>query len=594
MASALNLAVKPLPPDRAQRGVALIVFLLVLLVGSSVFLIDHAQSSVNAELKRQARSTTALAAAKAALIAYAVQDANRPGSLPCPDADYDGQSALADYGTPIVGCVSRLGWLPYQTLDMQEVRDASGARLWYAVSDNYRANSSVALNSETIGGLSVDGGPTDIVAVILSPGAAHSDVLATDPDETQLWPGENEAHDASTDLVQFLEGINADGDLNTYASSAAVSFNDRLMVITRAELMRAVEKRVAGELLGSLQAFRDTQGVFPWPVPFTDPRIGIAPENDYTSDEYLDDLNYRVTTEGLIPMHGAVGEEFDTAFQVNWSNVTAADTFLSDPSGMNTLTVANVTSGPLAGVLVPETNGTCTWTTASAVDCAGTSDPIPLGLTTLFVPNDVSSSTRTYFFITINFEGTSEAAPPGGGSARTRIVNSAVPQNISTGAFWFVFDQVVAGGVRYVSIAVLFPNAATTGTVSVSNINYYLDSATELPSWFVANNWHHLSYYTVAANYLGGGDSDCVGSATCLSLEVDGPTIVATNVGIAVTAAGATVGVQDRGTGSADLADYFEDEDAEPDNLLGATVSYRPRGDAGNNDVVRIVRAGEL
>ena len=48
---------------------------------------------------------------------------------------------------------------------------------------------------------------------------------------------------ASTTITGLPTETNGDATLDDYVSSASGNFNDRVMVITRAELMRKVEKR---------------------------------------------------------------------------------------------------------------------------------------------------------------------------------------------------------------------------------------------------------------------------------------------------------------------------------------------------------------
>ena len=74
---------------------------------------------------REAESYKALLQIREALIARAVADLNRPGSLPCPDINGDGTPEQ----TPS-DCVQFSGWLPWRTLDLPDLRDSSGERFW--------------------------------------------------------------------------------------------------------------------------------------------------------------------------------------------------------------------------------------------------------------------------------------------------------------------------------------------------------------------------------------------------------------------------------------------------------------------------------
>lgn len=222
-----------------QRGAALMV-LLVVLVTASVFLLLSRISTAQFRQARQAMTTDALTTARDALIGRAVSDGNRPGSLPCPDTDDDGSAELLAGSN----CPSYIGRLPWRTLGLTDLRDAAGERLWYALSPSVRDHSSAQpINSRTAGELSLDG-VADIAAIIVAPGA---------PLSTQAGrPGNN--------VADYLDGSNADGDLNYSAGPVTSTFNDRVMVLSRADLMAAVERRVAAEVGRILRGFFRSSG----------------------------------------------------------------------------------------------------------------------------------------------------------------------------------------------------------------------------------------------------------------------------------------------------------------------------------------------
>ena len=89
------------------------VLLVLILVGAGTVLeraTRGAPAGVRSQQKAQLMSRDVLEAAKQALIAYAVMDDNRPGTLPCPDYDNDG---LYQPGVDTLGsnCASPIGWL---------------------------------------------------------------------------------------------------------------------------------------------------------------------------------------------------------------------------------------------------------------------------------------------------------------------------------------------------------------------------------------------------------------------------------------------------------------------------------------------------
>src|SRR4051794_10591897 len=93
------------------RGQALLV-LVVMVAIATILLVYGSTTEIARIVKADARTRVALDYARQALIGRAVADANRPGSLPCPDGDDDGSADL------FVGssCPSYIGRLPWRTL----------------------------------------------------------------------------------------------------------------------------------------------------------------------------------------------------------------------------------------------------------------------------------------------------------------------------------------------------------------------------------------------------------------------------------------------------------------------------------------------
>src|SRR5688572_25973468 len=135
-------------PRRNEQGVAVVVLIGALLLLGAYFVLANWNFAA-VRVDRDRATTDVLLRAKEALVAYAAADANRPGELPCPDVDDDGQLTLGiDYGGG-GACTSLIGRLPFRTLDLPDLRDDSGERLWYALSADFRAGATVALNSDT-------------------------------------------------------------------------------------------------------------------------------------------------------------------------------------------------------------------------------------------------------------------------------------------------------------------------------------------------------------------------------------------------------------------------------------------------------------
>jgi len=223
--------------------------IVLLVVGLTTALVSSLSYST-LKTTRQENSSASLALAKEALISYAVTDPNRPGELPCPDQDGDGYSNSAP---PL--CSTFVGYLPWKTLEIAELQDGSGARLWYALSSNFYAGNSVSLNSDTQGQLLVTGKTniTDVAAIVIAPGSPLCN------------------HSRSTNNIgDYLESISTttyptavDSSQNNDCSNSP--YNDQLLAITANQIMQPVEKRIAREAKACLDSYATLSGgKYPW------------------------------------------------------------------------------------------------------------------------------------------------------------------------------------------------------------------------------------------------------------------------------------------------------------------------------------------
>ncbi len=326
---------KLLAQPRNQQGVALIILLALLGIVAIAALLTIARSSAEA-VEREKRTTEALAKAKEALIAYAVSvqpdtSAKRPGDLPCPDLNNDGDTTL-----PEATCTTpsqRIGRLPWKKLGIGDLRDGNGERLWYALSTNFQRTTvnqcpgvggSSCLNSETPGTITVrdnrgsilhDGTsaanapsivPTGAIAVVFSPGpvlarlgsgvpqdrscAGDANVPACEQSGVCSGPVYtatarcnplNYLDVADPAVVPPLSGVEDNRDFadstiaNGFISGPIVDasnnpvVNDTLMVVRYSDLIPRLERRVAGEALRCLEDYFGGLGHYPWAAPVT-------------------------------------------------------------------------------------------------------------------------------------------------------------------------------------------------------------------------------------------------------------------------------------------------------------------------------------
>ncbi len=258
-----------------QRGVALIVFFLALILAGSIFLYTHTSVDQGSIYTQQATSRS-LAQAKQALIAYAVTYYSRStsnsvphaglhGLLPCPE-----EPGSINEGTESSNCASVnasvLGRLPWKTLDIPPLKDASGECLWYAVSGPFFNNPrSPMTNDDTPGmfrlfdesGSLIQGDTPEnrIAAVIIAPGpplsgqnrlandaTSRCKVLHTNAQAAAYLDSHNGINN------RLVDTNNADlyEDFITARSMTEnPDLNDQIITITAAEIFDAIKRNAS-------------------------------------------------------------------------------------------------------------------------------------------------------------------------------------------------------------------------------------------------------------------------------------------------------------------------------------------------------------
>ncbi|WP_234084560.1 hypothetical protein [Azonexus sp. R2A61] len=236
-----------IPNRHRQQGAALLLVSAALFSGG-LGLVLHEP----AKIRNDNRQMHILKAAKAALIARAATDDNRPGSLPCPDLATD-SSGLAN--RPGDGkadmltrnqCPSVIGWLPWVTLNMPPPRDTAGEMLWYVIAPGLRDDDSAApINGETRSGLHLEGFG-DVAALLVAPGSPLSG-----QQRPSLNPGDYVEHRLiDNGGLSFLQGAG----------------NDLVLPIRLDEVMAAAGQRTANEVLRCLDSHQVIAGQVPWPA----------------------------------------------------------------------------------------------------------------------------------------------------------------------------------------------------------------------------------------------------------------------------------------------------------------------------------------
>lgn len=372
---------------RRQDGIVLLALVLVVLVGSSWVLLGKLNQRAQ-DFARTAQTQAALRQAKDALIRYAVNypethaDSSRnpgPGYLPCPDQDpgddlLPGDADAEDHREDMVGQTNcgeaagtTVGRLPTRDLGLDNLVDAAGERLWYAVAQEFHLNQSAGhvLNSATPASLRVDGDDDEIVAVVIAPGAAITgqdgrgdavaDMYNAPPSRTLTW------REVVAEYLEDDNATNGDGSFVTGPTAAdsppqctdgsldddqleQQCFNDKVIAITRRELLAAVEARVANDARGALEGYRIAAGgAYPWLAPFTDPKRGgryggglggYGVSGRHTADAgsatVLTDTGARFLTLGV-----AIGDRIWNVSDGSWGTITAVTDDEVTVAGLN-------------------------------------------------------------------------------------------------------------------------------------------------------------------------------------------------------------------------------------------------------------------
>ena len=273
---------------RRQRGAALLALAAFMILGATWMLVS-AFSPADRTVASTTHNARLLAEAKAALVAWVAANAlepaeSNPGRLPCPQAWGDVGSANEGRAAP--SCASPTGWLPWRTLGLPAMLDASGRQLWYVVSPGWHlpnGSASLTINSNTPAQLALDGQP--VVALIIAPGSP----LRSAPNASQL--AQNCA--ARAQYAAFIVPPNPRDYLECHGTNAFRSsvvdnaanpvLNDQVVGISAADLLPALEaaiaKRIERDVVPQLKSvyatatwgLSATNPVFPFAAPFADP-----------------------------------------------------------------------------------------------------------------------------------------------------------------------------------------------------------------------------------------------------------------------------------------------------------------------------------
>jgi len=475
-----------------QCGYGVLIALVILVLGS-LYGLTRGLSQATAQTKHDDHDQAVLRQARDALVARAALDANRPGSLPCPDTNNDGVSELLAGSA----CPSYIGRLPWRTLGLPDLRDSAGETLWYVLSQPFTDSSASVINSDTQGSLTMTGlaPATNVIALVFAPGAALG--------------GQNRNAAGKNVAANYLEDENRDAANTSYVARptcvtsdcAGGAFNDKVLAIGPRDLFPVVENMVARRLRlqtdlggaifkeggsfaekGHFQRWRDHagvagQGYFPFAAPFVQP----------------DTSSFRgawTTYNGLMPITR------ETTF-VRWERTNAIPAYnpnlVEVTPGSDVLNAATACSPSTDDQIVCEVR----YVDFQAPTIRITGHALNVG--TSFV-----DPVQNGDVIVERWSGFTSSWVSGGGTA-----GSVSNTHVTTG---------LAGSAR-VEVVVQLASRSNSDTsptrITIPKPPY--NTAIVGPNWYVNNNWHRVTLYSVAPaattalpKDVGTGNPDCL------------------------------------------------------------------------------------
>ena len=443
-----------LPARATQRGAVLMVMLVILVMGALTYLVNSLSTSAQ-KTARQEKTAEALAQAKEALIGRAVADDNHPGSLPCPDLITNTTSPILNIPNDGVAdslsgneCPSYIGWLPWKTLGLPDLRDGTGERLWYVLSRNFRDDNSNPINSDSSGALIVDGNITisNIAAIVVAPGAPLC--------------GKSHNSNNVTDYLEAGDGTATTYNLKSFSDECNnFPYNDNLLAITASQILPVTEKVVGKRVRDLLNASHAILGRFPFATPFSDP----------SASTFIATIG---TYEGLLP--GATATW--SAIPVFSLSGGSADVWCELKTGNNSLANAR------ARCNISNIIGTPTITMTGILNYRG-----------LWSEYDLANSAE----VRAKIRGTSCATPNPASGSTVNCAATAVPGLNASINYSVNADR---------SVTVTFTGTLFDGVAQIYLRDMVLDGRYD---WITQNQWNRVMYYAASSGHAPNGANSC-------------------------------------------------------------------------------------
>ena len=593
-------------PARRQRGVVLLLLLATGLLALAALGLPWLASRVQAPSTDAAQDALALRTARDALLAYAATYPDRqgmssrtagPGLLPCPDTRLDRNDVAGQADPPCaLSSGTETGLLPWRTLDLPDLRDASGAPLWYALANGYRNNPAGIVNSDTLAALRLDTcqpAGRALAALLIAPGPA--------------LPGQARGPQSASARYApalYLEGANASRGDACFSALTAASANDTVLAIDRQALNAAIEVRVLAELRRALRRYRaDPDGN---DVAGRDPRCtaaGLAPDCDdawpwlsaWTAPANASFTGQIGLRDGQLPLR-RVGVPFPASYTAQWR--LAGGTLVSSgavppaEACLRDVGTACVLTAPALAAPTPlprpalAADGRCLWPGGAALRCERTLEALAAG----------GAGQRLQRQEVLEIRGLPRViAPPDATRPRresTALLNTTMPVGARL-SLTLTDTRIDADGARTLlgTAQLTLEGGASVSRFELADVPLDLEvdddgvlepptrpSPGELPAWFTANGWQ--AYVRLA--YAPAG---CTPTVDCLRLESRDP-LTGLRASSAPTAlmvlAGAALAGQQRTGGGRET--WFEGQNA----LVAGSFEQRPVAADFNDRVLRL------
>jgi hypothetical protein len=528
---------------KRQKGAALLILAAIVVAAGTWLMVTRLGAQASIVPRQRDYNARVLNEAKQALIGYVAMRAGQtgeqdPGALPCPEpAGAYTSAAKDDDGVAAANCSApAIGRLPWRTLGIDELKDASGANLWYAISPGWHKPSSLTntvINSNTPGQLTVDGIANSAVALIIAPGPPMVSEAATGCAAAQQVRTA-----AAINAADYVECDNATpADASFVTTGPSRSFNDQVLMVTARDVLPGIEaaisKRIEREIVPALKTVyaSNTWGtnvsvanpIYPFAAPFADPAATTSFQGSSASCASN-------VCQGLFPVvsnnvpgstsvcTASAGSPCDPTF-VRWTAGTVQGTAgLTLTSNPTTCTVANVSPATTHATRLD-----CVMRVWSLLGLNGTIDFRIQG-----TASNVGMALRQFDSAAVTLSSGALIAPSpsvamNADGTATVTINGRATVGPAAGGLGSIVSNLLCG---LPLLSLLFNCREVTVSVPFTMFpdHSVLDARTSSSTgWFMRNEWYRVLYYAAAQGVtptaLPAGANCTPASTNCLVLD---------------------------------------------------------------------------